>query len=330
MEKGRMEGSSIKGKRVIVTRGAGVIGRELLKLLSGERVSILSVDGHPLPEGNWQGVFHVQKDLTTDSLDEVADFQPQIIFHLAAAFERSRESPGFWSTNWQDNVVLSHRIVDLAKEIPDLEVFVFASSYLVYSPFLYLSPSLRDDAAYLKEDDPIAPRNLCGAAKYYTEREIEFVRDVLNPSLRTIYARIFRVYGCGSRDVISRWVRAALFGEDIEVYNKENRFDFVLARDVAEGLLKLAGSRHAEGPVNLGSGIVRSIQEVLDLLVEHMPMAQSRIQDLGVREPFEASCANLTRLKQLTGWVPSTNLEKGIKIITEFEQKQATGKLNRG
>jgi carbamoyl-phosphate synthase large subunit len=319
MEEGELEGSSIKGKRVIVTGGAGVIGRELLKLLIEKGVSIVSVDRYPLPKGDWSGVSHVQKDLATDSLDELRDFQPQIIFHLAAAFEKSKESPEFWNTNWHDNIVLSHRIAGLTKELPNLEVFLLASSYLVYSPSLYLSPSLPDDVVYLKEDDFIAPRNLCGAAKYYTEGEIEFVKGGLNPSLRTVYARIFRVYGCGSRDVISRWARAALFGQGIEVYNKQNRFDFVFARDVAEGLLRLAQSHDAEGPVNLGSGVTRSIQDILNLLVECVPMAQSRIQELGTREPFEASCADLTRLRRLTGWVPSTELEEGIKIIIDFE-----------
>ena len=315
-----MKESLIKDKRVFVTGGAGVIGRELLKLLIGKGASILSVDRQPLPKGDWAGVLHIQKDLAKDSLDELHDFQPQIIFHLAASFERSKESPEFWDINWHDNVLLSHRIVDLAKEMPDLEVFVFASSYLVYSPSLYLSPSFHD-VTYLKEDDRIAPRNLCGAAKYYTEKEIEFVKEVVNLSLRSIYARIFRVYGCGSRDVVSRWVRAALSGQDIEVYNKQNCFDFIFARDVAEGLLRLAENPNAEGAVNLGSGAARSIQEVLDCIGENV--GQLRIRDHGIKEPFEASCADLTKLKQVTGWTPPTRLEEGIKMIIEFEQNSA-------
>lgn len=322
--------STIKGKRVVVTGGAGVIGHELVKFLFKRGASVLSVDRHLLPEGDWRGVLHAREDLATDGLDEVLDFQPQIIFHLAAAFERSRESPEFWAANWHDNVLPSHRIVDLTKEMPNLEVFVFASSYLVYSPSLYFSPSSCYDVVYLKEDDLIAPRNLCGAAKYYTERELEFVKGVLNSSLRTIYARIFRVYGCGSRDVISRWVQAGLYGQDIEVYNKQNRFDFVFARDVAEGLLRLAESPAAEGPVNLGSGIIWSIQDVLNLLVTYAPMARTRIQDLGTKEPYEASCADLTRLKWLTGWVPSTDLQKGIKVIMEFEQNKRDREIPHG
>ena len=317
-----MEEYPIKNKRVLITGGAGVIGRELLKLLIERGANILSVDRHPLPRGSLRGVLHIQKNLATDSLVELRDFRPHIIFHLAAAFERSKESSEFWSTNWHDNLLLSHRIVDLTREMSNLEVFVFASSYLVYSPSLYLSPSLREDVVYLKEDSPIAPRNLCGAAKYYTERELEFVKEVLNPSLRIICARIFRVYGCGSRDVISRWVRAGFSGQDIEVYNKQNRFDFVFARDVAEGLLRFVETRDAQGLVNLGSGIARSIQDVLDLLIERIPTVRLKIRDLGIMEPFEASCADLTILKRLTGWAPPTSLEKGIEMVIEFERNR--------
>lgn len=110
-----------------------------------------------------------------------------------------------------------------------------------------------------------------------------------------------------------------MLGQDIEVYNRQNRLDFIFAGDVAEGLVRLADSPNAEGTVNLGFGVARSIEEVLDLLVEHVPTAKQRMQDLGTTEPFEASCADLTRLTQLTGWNPSVDLETGIKIVTEFE-----------
>lgn len=317
-----MKKDSIRDKHVIVTGGAGVIGRELLNLLVQKGASVLSVDRHPLFGEDRPRLLHIQKDIAEGGLDELRSFQPQVIFHLAAAFERSKESPEFWNTNWHDNVLLSRRIVDLIREMPNLDTFVFASSYLVYSPSLYLSSSLRDDVVYLKENDLIAPRNLCGAAKYYAERELDFAKAILSPSLRAVFARIYRVYGCGSRDVISRWVRAALSGDEIEVHNKENRFDYIFAGDVAEGLLALAGSQAAEGPLNLGSGTARKIQDVLDILVKYIPSARARIRDIGSNGPFEASCADLARLKRLTRWVPSTDLENGMKTIIEFEQNQ--------
>lgn len=314
----------LKDKRVIVTGAAGVIGRELVDLLVKAGAVVLAVDRRAIQRGGNETLFaatrYLQMDLSCDNLEDLRSFQPEILFHLAAVFERAEETPAFWQESWRDNVVLSHRIVSLAREIEPLETFVFASSYLVYAPTLYLSALPSAEVKFLSEDSPVTPRNLCGAAKYYTEQEIEFLHKVLRPDLRTVCARIFRVYGFGSKDVISRWVRAALAGRHIDVYNSQNRFDFIFARDVAQGLLRLAISPRATGPVNLGSGVPRSIDDVLQALVQYLPAAASLVRDHGTKEYFEASCADLTKLRLLTGWTPVTTLEEGIGRIVEFEK----------
>ena len=304
----------------MVTGAAGVIGRELLNILISKDANVLSVDRLPLPEGDYGKVKHIMMDLAVDSYDELIEFKPEVIIHLAAAFERSGESPDFWGTNWHDNNLVSHRLVDFIKQLPSLEVFVFASSYLLYNPSLYLSNTQRDGVTYLREDDVIIPRNLCGASKFYTEREIEFVRKVVKPELRQVNARIYRVYGRGSKDVISRWIRNGLANENIETYNKDNQFDYIFAGDVAEGLLVLAENGNAMGNVNLGSGVARSVNDVLNILLDLNILDESLIIDKGVTEDFEASCADLTRLKSLTGWVPPTDLKTGIKKIIDYER----------
>jgi len=315
-----MNYESVKGKNVMVTGAAGVIGKELLNILISKDANVLSVDRLPLPEGDYGKVKHIMMDLAVDSYDELIEFKPEVIIHLAAAFERSGESPDFWGTNWHDNNLVSHRLVDFIKQLPSLEVFVFASSYLLYNPSLYLSNTQRDGVTYLREDDVIIPRNLCGASKFYTEREIEFVRKVVKPELRQVNARIYRVYGRGSKDVISRWIRNGLANENIETYNKDNQFDYIFAGDVAEGLLVLAENGNAMGNVNLGSGVARSVNDVLNILLDLNILDESLIIDKGVTEDFEASCADLTRLKSLTGWVPPTDLKTGIKKIIDYER----------
>ena len=312
-----------------MTGGAGVIGRELLARLQEEQAQVLSIDRLPLPAGEWSGVRHLQQDFAADPLEGPLSFRPQVIFHLAASFERSRESPEFWAVNWRDNTLASHRLLDLVKDLRALEVLVFASSYLVYAPSLYLFSCLRPDVVALKESDPVAPRNLCGAAKLYTEAEIAFLNQAY-PSLRTVCARIYRVYGRGSRDVISRWVRAALARERIEVFNPQSRFDYIYAADVAEGLLRIANSSDACGAINLGSGVARSVQDVVDLLRACLPDHPLNLADLGAKPPFEHSCADLSRLRQATGWVPPTSLEEGIKRIAAFERAAGAEQAKSG
>ncbi|WP_420265087.1 NAD-dependent epimerase/dehydratase family protein [Candidatus Magnetominusculus dajiuhuensis] len=315
--------SDLKGVRCVVTGGAGVIGRELLNLLQVAQGTVLSIDKNPLPEDfNTAGITHIVKDLSKDALDEIDEFRPEIFFHLAAAFERSKESPEFWGVNWKDNTLLSHRVVDAARRIDSLRVFVFASSYLIYSPLLYMSKSLRHDPVYLREDAQVNPRNITGAAKYYTEKELDFIKEYLRPELRIVSARIFRVYGRGSKDVISRWVRSALNNEPLDVYNKDNRFDYIYAGDVAEGLYRLAIAEAAAGVINLGSGKSYGVGDVIDTLSSFFDM---KINERGITENFENSTADIRALRSLTNWQPPTTLLTGIGQILEYERCASRG-----
>ncbi|MBF0343201.1 MAG: NAD-dependent epimerase/dehydratase family protein [Nitrospirae bacterium] len=307
----------MNNKRVLVTGGAGVIGRQLLSLLAEDGANVLSIDRMPLDNAALNGVIHIKCDIASNSIEAIKDFAPEVVFHLAAAFERSSESPGFWNRNWQDNTRLSHLMVELAGQSSSLKVFVFASSYLIYSNELYMHSEKNPATRYLTEDDMVSPRNITGASKYYTERELKFVTDVVNPALRYINARIYRVFGCGSKDVISRWIRMALQGQIVEVYNKENGFDFIYAADVALGLYQLACCQEARGVVNLGSGVLTTISDVLDILKTEVGLEYI---DKGTVEPIERSCANLSRLKELTGWTPSLSVNEGIRRVIEYER----------
>ncbi|MBF0515524.1 MAG: NAD(P)-dependent oxidoreductase [Nitrospirae bacterium] len=308
-----------KDTRCVVTGGAGVIGRQLINIISEAGGTVLSIDKNPLPKAiNAAGITHITKDLATDSIDEIEAFQPEVMFHLAAAFERSKESPEFWGVNWKDNTLLSHKIADAASRVKTLSVFIFASSYLIYSPALYMSDSLRPDPVYLREDSPVAARNVTGASKYYTEKELDFIMEYLRPDLRAVHARIYRVYGKGSRDIISRWVRAALNGAPLTAYNKDNRFDYIYARDVAHGLYRLALAEGAAGVVNLGSGQSHSVGDVLRAL---SCLIDVKIIDRGSTELYENSTADIGLLTNLTNWHPPTTLSQGIEEIIQYERE---------
>lgn len=309
----------LKGKRVFVSGGAGVIGRELVSKLHQLGAEIFVGDLKSKPAEWSQDIKYWQGDLNYITKEELNAFNPEYFFHLAATFERSVETYEFWSENDQHNVKLGHHLMDCLKDNPNLKRVVFASSYLIYNPDLYQFSQPASVPTLLKESDPIYPRNLTGVAKLMHEIELRFLEGFKQVSFSSVNARIYRVYGKNSRDIISRWIRALLKNEPIKVYRKEGMFDYIYAGEVAEGLLRLAVS-NASGLVNLGNGNARRVSEVVSILKQHFPEMHYSEEESDI--PFEASQADVTKLKHFTGWIPEKQVEDMIPELIAFEKKQ--------
>ena len=310
--------SAFRDRGVLVTGGAGVIGRELVESLRGDGARVLICDLKPRPDWLYPDVAYIEGDANDLTLEQVRAVEPEYCFHLAATFERTTETEGFWEENYHHNVALSHHVATLARDVPSIRRFVFASSYLVYEPALYLFDEPKAAPARLVEPAPLRPRNLCGSAKLMHEQELEFLALFDGTPFTSISARIFRVYGRGSHDVVSRWVRSLIADRDapLSAFRVEGMFDYVYAGDVAEGLLRL-GASDVAGVVNLGSGRARRVSELLDILAERFPGASWLEEPADI--PFEAHEADLSRFEHITGWRPATTLEQGVGILADHE-----------
>jgi carbamoyl-phosphate synthase large subunit len=212
---------------------------------------------------------------------------------------------------------LSHHLCNLLKDL-SVRRLVFASSYLIYDPSLYLHAGPQQAARALVESDPVRPRNLCGAAKFYHEQELQFLVRT-NQACSITTARIFRGYGRGSRDVISRWIRELLRDRPIDVFRTEGLFDFIYADDSAEALIRLAMLDGGE-VVNVGSGSARRVTEVLQILRRHFP--RMLVREIESDIPHEASQADIALLHRLTSWRPAFTLETAIPQIVDHAREE--------
>ncbi|MFA5822195.1 MAG: NAD-dependent epimerase/dehydratase family protein [Thermodesulfovibrionales bacterium] len=310
---------TFKGKRVFVSGGNGVIGNYLINELQRRDAIIYVGDIKPRPPYWDKSIIYRQGDLNYITKEELDDFAPEFFFHLAATFERSIETYEFWRENFHHNVRLSHHLMSLLKDSVDLKKVIFASSYLIYASYLYSFDKPARKAARLKEDDPISPRNLTGAAKLYHEIELRFLDEFRNDRFQFVAARIFRSYGKKSIDIISRWIRALLSGETLTVYAKEGMFDYIYAEDVAEGLVRLALNPDTTGIINLGNDNARRIEEVLEILKIYFP--EMNIIEKEAEISYEASQANMDNFKKLVGWQPQRQLEDTIPEMIAFEKE---------
>jgi len=262
-----------------------------------------------------------QGDLNFLTEAEIAAFAPDLFIHLAATFERSTETYGFWEENFQHNVRLSHHLMTVQKDLPSLRRVVFASSYLIYDPALYNFAEVPAQPRSLREDDAILPRNLTGMAKLAHEIELRFLQTFRATQFSTVCPRIYRGYGRNGRDITSRWVRALLAGEEITVYGAESFFDYLYAADTAEGLLRLAAVDAVTGIINLGTGRSRRVADVVAVLQQNFPAMQAKYVASDI--PFEASQADMTQWSSHIDWLPPTTLEVAIPEIIAYERARA-------
>jgi len=310
--------SAYGGRGVFVTGGAGVIGRELIESLVADGARVMCCDLKPRPQWLDPVVSYIEGDANELRAEQVRAIEPEYCFHLAATFERTVETPGFWTENYHHNIALSHHIASLALEVPSLRRYVFASSYLVYDPALYLFDAPPSAPRPLSETAHLDPRNLCGSAKLMHEQELRFLAQFAETPFTSVSARIFRAYGRNSSDVVSRWVRSLVADshEPLPAFRIEGLFDYVYSGDVAAGLLRL-GSSDAVGEVNLGTGRSRRVSELLEILAEQFPGTTWIEEQANIA--FEGHQADMSHFERITGWRPTTSLEEGVSILAEHE-----------
>jgi len=308
-----------KNKRVFVSGGAGVIGKELVNKLVIKGANVFVGDLKPFTNELPKNINYRQGDLNYLEPNEFNSFEPQYFFHLAATFERSTETYEFWEENFWNNVKLSNYLMTIAKDSTTLKKVIFASSYLIYNPELYQFKKPQQVPFSLKETDPIYPRNLTGVAKLSHEIELRFLEDFRREQFKIICARIYRGYGKGSRDVISRWIRDLLNNKEILVYKKEGIFDYIFSEDTAEGLIQLAQTENTEGIYNLGTGKSRKVEDIVKILKHYFPMMSYKEVESDIL--FEASQACMDKYYEATNWLPKNTLETAIPKMIEYEKK---------
>lgn len=277
--------------RILITGSDGKIGKELVRKLRETENELLLVDK--------KGFDSVMCDLSCDGLEFIRDFRPEIIFHLAASFERTDETPQFHWINQKDNILATYKLNELIASLDYCPTqYIYASSYLVYDSRLYLSKLPLREPRILSECDEIDPRNLIGASKLYGEKEIDFLRKNIHKDMKVTHARIFRVFGEGGQEFVSRLLEWKKLGIPVEVWKPENKFDYIHTSDCANALIDLIG--HG-GVFNVGTGKATSIGEIVGTINPQIRITERN--DL-----FESSRADIENIQAVTNWKPTINV----------------------
>jgi nucleoside-diphosphate-sugar epimerase len=167
----------------------------------------------------------------------------------------------------------------------------------------------------ISEDSSPEPETAYGAAKLSAGKlSAELCNQI---GIKHVWTRIFSVYGPNdSTATMLMYCIVKLQKKEKPLLTKcEQIWDYLYCSDAARALLA-AGEKGRDGSVyNIGSGICRPLIEYVKILWDE---ANPSIE-LGIGEikygPGQIMhlCADITRIKEDTGFIPAVNFEQGIK-----------------
>jgi UDP-glucose 4-epimerase len=177
------------------------------------------------------------------------------------------------------------------------------------------------------EQAALEPISLHGLHALSMERYVRFFAE--RHSLDAVILRFSNVYGPGqlarrSQGVIAAWLRAVAAGEPVVLFGDGSvRRDFVYVDDAVSATMLLAANPAAAGAYNVGAGRAFSLKEVLGV-VEDVVHASFAVEAREGRE-IDVPVIELdySRIQDLTGWAPTTELRDGVAASWEWLRKRA-------
>ena len=301
--------------RILVTGGAGFVPSELAARLAQDPANevvavdnLLTGDVRKLPLAEHPNLRFIKCDVNRfeDISAVVYAFRPEFVFHYAAVVGVKRTT---------DNPVMVLRDIDGIRNVLDLckntgvkRVF-FSSSSEVYGEPVEIPQNERTTP--LNSKLPYAIVKNIGEAflrSYQREYGLEY----------TVF-RFFNTYGPRqSKDfVVSKFIRAALKGEDITVYGdgKQTRTFCYIDDNVDACLTAFRKGEVINDVVNIGNDKETTVLDLANLIIR-ITGSTSKVVHLPPLEEGDMTrrMPDITRMRQLLGreLLP---LEKGIEKI---------------
>jgi len=294
--------------RILVTGGAGFIGRQVVRALLAEGHRVTVADYRPFPD---PAVRSVAGDLCDPGVCESAvTDDTSAIIHLAAITSVLKSVDDPVATH-RINVDVTARLLELAREY-GVASFLLASTNAVTGNV---------GNAVITESTALHPLTPYGATKAAAEMLLSAYANCYG--IRGAAMRFSNVYGPGmeAKDgFIPRLMRAARDGRGVEIRGDGTmKRDIVHVDDLAQGILVILHSEHS-GPVILGSGDSVSVMDVVQAAREatRTPIPATHVPAGDGEMPAVILDISLARS---LGHDPQIGLVEGLKTVwPEFRQ----------
>jgi len=307
--------SFISGKNILLTGGAGFLGRfvqrELEKMSPG-KVFIPRSKEHDLRE-------------RAACRDAVKDMDT--VIHLAAnvgGIGYNMEHP---AELFYDNIIMGVHLMEEARRA-GVEKFVAVGTICAYPKHTPV-PFREDDIWNGYPEETNAPYGL--AKKMLLVQSRAYRRQY---GFNSIYLLPVNLYGPGDDfDPASSHVIPALIKKVVDAKESgknsitawgtgEPTREFLYVEDAARGIVAATERYNKPDPVNLGSGIELSIRELVNLVVELCGFEGEINWDTARPDGQPRRCLDVSRAEKEFGFRAGTDFRNGLKKTIEWYEKQ--------
>lgn len=309
----------MKGRKCIVTGGAGFVGSNLSYELNKQGAKVKIIDNMYSGENKNikflkdRGVEIVNGSITDKEMLDEEMKGYEFVFHQAALVSviESIEKPEMSRKINHEGTI---NVLEAARK-NEMEKVVFASSCAIYGDTVKLPVSEKNEVNPMS---PYAKDKLMGE-KTCMKYDQEY-------NLPVVCLRYFNIYGPRQSAkstyaaVIPKFIEKILSGKEIEIYGDGNQTrDFVFVEDIIQANVKAAIEKNARNcSVNIGSGKEITINEIAEKIMKIIGK-EINIEYKDEREgEIRKSYADIDKAKKILKYEPQWNLEKGLIKTCEF------------
>ncbi|NBC37641.1 NAD-dependent epimerase/dehydratase family protein [Novosphingobium sp. FSY-8] len=316
-------------KTALVLGAGGFIGGHLVKRLKREGFWVRGVDLKFHEHAETEADDFVIADLRQqDAVHRMIDRNFDEVYQLAA----DMGGAGYIFTGEHDadimhnSATINLNVADIAHKRNIKKVFYSSSAcmYPAYNQEDPENPNCKEESAY-----PAAPDSEYGWEKLFSERL--FLAYNRNYGMQNRVARFHNIFGPegtweGGKEkapaAVCRKIAMAKSGDAIELWGdgKQTR-SFLYVDECVEGVLRLTRCPHFEGPVNIGSDEMVTINQLVDMVAD---IAGKKIEKNHIPGPTGVRGRNSENslIQEKLGWAPSQTLREGLEKTYEWIEQQ--------
>jgi GDP-L-fucose synthase len=291
--------------RIVITGGTGLVGTALTSLLHKHGYRHVVASGSAMCNLlDWQ-----------EARAFFLEQRPDYVFHLAARVYGIMGNMRNKGSSFLDNTLINTHTIEAAR-LAGVRKIVAMGSGCVYpypSPGVPLTEDMVWSGPPHPSEDSYAHSKramLAQLAAYHEQYDLPYA-FVISGNLYGPHDKFDPEFGHVTPALVRKFHEARLSGSDVIVWGHGTaRRDFTYADDCARALLCIMQSVH--GSVNLGSGSVHAIREIVDELAAITGLTDRVIWDTSKPDGQDHRAYDLSRLFA-TGFRPQIALLDGLR-----------------